>query len=90
MSLPTPYYDDGKGIQIYLGNCREILPHLPKVDLLLTDPPYGLADRWTGGTWGAASHPFGGGLVAAQMSAASQPMTVHPRRKLSRRMASWL
>jgi len=54
MSLPTPYYDDGHGIVIYLGDCRDILPHLPKVDLVLTDPPYGLADRWTGGTWGAA------------------------------------
>jgi DNA modification methylase len=53
MSLPTPYYDED-GITIYHGDCREILPHLPKVDLVLTDPPYGLADRWTGGTWGAA------------------------------------
>ena len=38
----TPYYDDGKGIVIYHGDCREILPHLPKVDLVLTDPPYQL------------------------------------------------
>ena len=41
MSVPTPYYDDGKGIVIYHGDCRDILPHLPKVDLVLTDPPYG-------------------------------------------------
>lgn len=38
-----PYYDDGRGIVIYHGDCREILPHLPKVDLVLTDPPYGIA-----------------------------------------------
>lgn len=37
-----PYYDDGRGIQIFLGDCREILPQLPKVDLVLTDPPYGM------------------------------------------------
>jgi len=43
MSLPKPYYDDGKGIVIYHGDCRDILPHLPKVDLVLTDPPYGIA-----------------------------------------------
>ena len=43
MSVPTPYYDDGKGIVIYHGDCRDILPHLPKVDLVLTDPPYGIA-----------------------------------------------
>lgn len=42
MSLPTPYYDDGNGIVIYLGDCREILPAIQRVDLILTDPPYGL------------------------------------------------
>ncbi len=41
MSLPTPYYDED-GITIYHGDCREILPQLPKVDLVLTDPPYGI------------------------------------------------
>jgi DNA modification methylase len=39
-----PYYDDGKGIQIYLGDCREILPQLGRVDLVLTDPPYGIGE----------------------------------------------
>jgi len=38
-----PYYDDGKGIVIYHGDCRDILPTLTKVDLVLTDPPYGIA-----------------------------------------------
>lgn len=42
MSLPTPYYDEG-GIVIYLGDCRDLLPDLPKVDLVLTDPPYGIS-----------------------------------------------
>ena len=41
MSL-TPYYDDGNGIVIYHGDCREILPTLGTFDLLLTDPPYGI------------------------------------------------
>jgi DNA modification methylase len=39
--LPKPYYDHA-GITIYHADCREILPHLPKVDLVLTDPPYGI------------------------------------------------
>lgn len=43
MSLPKPYYDED-GITIYHGDCREILPHLPKVDLVLTDPPYGIGE----------------------------------------------
>jgi site-specific DNA-methyltransferase (adenine-specific) len=36
-----PYYDQD-GIVIYCGDCRTILPELPKVDLVLTDPPYGV------------------------------------------------
>lgn len=41
MPLPEPYYDDGQ-IQIFHGDCRDILPHLApgSVDLVLTDPPY--------------------------------------------------
>lgn len=27
---------------LYLGDCREILPTLPKVDAVVTDPPYGM------------------------------------------------
>jgi site-specific DNA-methyltransferase (adenine-specific) len=34
-----PYYEHN-GITIYHGDCLDILPHLPKVDLVLTDPPY--------------------------------------------------
>ena len=39
---------------LYLGDCLEILPTLPKVDAVVTDPPYGLGERMQGGTWGAA------------------------------------
>lgn len=34
-----PYYCD-ESVCIIHGDCREILPELPKVDLVLTDPPY--------------------------------------------------
>lgn len=30
---------------LYLGDCREILPTLPKVDAVVTDPPYGMEFR---------------------------------------------
>ena len=43
MSLPKPYYDES-GITIYHGDCKEILPHLELVDLVLTDPPYGIGE----------------------------------------------
>jgi site-specific DNA-methyltransferase (adenine-specific) len=36
-----PYFQD-KDVTIYHGDCRDILPSLPKVDLMLTDPPYGI------------------------------------------------
>lgn len=32
--------------ELYLGDCRELLPLLPKVDAVVTDPPYGMA--WDG------------------------------------------
>jgi len=43
----TPYYERD-GITIYHGDCREILPGLPKVDLVLTDPPYGINTKSDG------------------------------------------
>jgi DNA modification methylase len=38
---------------LYLGDCMDILPTLPKVNAVITDPPYGLGKRMQGGTWGA-------------------------------------
>jgi DNA modification methylase len=35
-----PYYSEG-GIEIWHGDCREILPML-KADVVVTDPPYGI------------------------------------------------
>jgi site-specific DNA-methyltransferase (adenine-specific) len=42
-----PYYDH-KGIQIYLGDCLEIMPELEPVDLVLTDPPYSSGGMFRG------------------------------------------
>ena len=39
---------------LYLGDCLEILPTLPKVDAVITDPPYGIG----------YSHGVGGGKLA--------------------------
>jgi len=38
-----PYFERD-GITLFHGDCREILPGLGKVDLLLTDPPYGIGE----------------------------------------------
>ena len=52
-----PYFDRG-GIRIYHGDYRdvevEILPvgMIPRDrHVLVADPPYGLGDKWDGGTW---------------------------------------
>lgn len=48
-----------EGVTLYLGDCREILPTLGKVDAVVTDPPYGIGHLWQGGSkkkhgWGKA------------------------------------
>ena len=45
------------GIDLYLGDCREILPGLGKVDAVVTDPPYGI-DYGRQGSF-SASHGWG-------------------------------
>lgn len=42
---------------LYLGNCRDIIPTLGPVDLILTDPPYGIDYGRAGGF--SASHGWG-------------------------------
>lgn len=41
------YQDDWA--TIYCGDCREILPLLDPVDLIVTSPPYNLIREWSGG-----------------------------------------
>lgn len=49
---------------LYLGDCLEILPTLPKVDAVITDPPYGIGKdgqkRTTGGHGGRKEYEFMG------------------------------
>lgn len=44
VTLPIPFrpYYEGCRITIYHADCRQVLPFLPRFDLLLTDPPYGI------------------------------------------------
>jgi len=47
---------------LYLGDCRDILPTLGKVDAVVTDPPYGINKdgqvKTTGGKGGRKAHEF--------------------------------
>jgi len=54
VTLPIPFrpYYEGSGITIYHADCRQVLPFLPRFDLLLTDPPYGIgAGKMNLGMW---------------------------------------
>lgn len=51
-----------EGVTLYLGDCRDILPSLGKVDAVVTDPPYGIGKdgqkRTTGGHGGRKAYEF--------------------------------
>ena len=48
---PTWQSDDG-GVQLFLGDCLEVLPTLGEVDAVVTDPPYGIgAVKMQFGKW---------------------------------------
>jgi hypothetical protein len=53
-----PYHEE-KGITIYHGDCREILPTLSGIGLILADPPYGIdfATNFTRLPGGGQDHP---------------------------------
>ena len=44
VTMPFAPYYDSDGITIYNADCRKVLPWLETVDLLLTDPPYGIGE----------------------------------------------
>ena len=45
-----PYYQD-EWVTIYHGDCRDILPSLEKVDLVVTSPPYNMRTRIRNGEY---------------------------------------
>jgi DNA modification methylase len=53
----TPYYED-ESVRLYHADCKDVLPSLGLVDLLLTDPPYGIGEAR--GKNKSRSKPFGG------------------------------
>jgi site-specific DNA-methyltransferase (adenine-specific) len=56
-----PYYERD-GIVIYHGDCREVLPALGPVDLVLTDPPYGIEGGVSSGV-ARGKGDYAGGFV---------------------------
>lgn len=58
---------------LYLGDCLEVLPTLPKVDAVITDPPYDI-----GGGWGTASSWQTEGFGKSRMWGARPEWDVRP------------
>jgi len=52
-----------EGVTLYLGDCREILPTLGKVDAVVTDPPYGISF-----VHGAGGDGIGGGKYVSKFN----------------------
>lgn len=44
-----------EGVTCILGDCLEVLPTLGRFDAVVTDPPYGLGNKWNGGGGGTKS-----------------------------------
>lgn len=73
----TPYYSDGSGITLFLGDMREVAAGLEKVDVTLTDPPYSShvhAKSMNGGGHDKAhqhgkSHEFGFDCLSPELRA---------------------
>jgi DNA modification methylase len=59
------YYKDDY-VEIWHGDCREILPTLPIADLVLTDPPYGI--RRSNGMGGGGFDGFGNAIKRSPRS----------------------
>lgn len=73
---------------LYLGDCRDILPTLPKVDLICTDPPFGVGNfvQTTGNKRGR------GEVVGQEVEwndAAPGPDVFEMFRKVSRHRIIW-
>ncbi len=79
-----PYYSDDS-VCIILGDCRDVLSAIDSVDLLLTDPPYGLGDQWQGGSRWPLHHIDGMKWDQETIS----PNTLHFVRRWGKQQIIW-
>ncbi|KKL93197.1 hypothetical protein LCGC14_1877080 [marine sediment metagenome] len=75
-----PYFQDESTLIIH-ADCRDILPLMPKVDLVLTDPPYGMnyntdSRRFAGGANGESR--YGQGQAARPIAGDAGPFDPTP------------
>jgi site-specific DNA-methyltransferase (adenine-specific)/modification methylase len=61
---------------LYLGDCMDILPTLPKVDAVITDPPYGVELQGKSNKW---KPEMSGGYISFEDSPSNVVANVIPR-----------
>ena len=84
----TPYYDED-GITIYHGDCRDLLPSLA-VDLVLTDPPYGIGLQYGSQTDDSPEHYFDWFRpIVSLMRAAAETVVFTHRVAALRELQEW-
>ena len=76
-----PYFETELG-KLYHGDCLEIMPELEPVDLVLTDPPYGMdwpadSTRFVGGS-SASKKKRGRGVVKEKIIGDDKPFNPKP------------
>lgn len=64
----------GGRIVMLRGDCREILPTLHKIDVLVSDPPYGIAYVHSGGGQGRTTDGLGGTIVQQKVAIHTRPI----------------
>ena len=79
-----------EGVTLYLGDCREILPTLGKVDAVVSDPPYGIAFSHGGND----NSGIGGGRYATKFNKVKivgdeSPFDPGPLLRLSDKVILW-
>lgn len=70
-----PYYNED-GITIYNADCRDVLPQLEPVDLVLTDPPYGIGLITKTSDYRQSKHYDQGRSLEASVKYEDSPETV--------------
>lgn len=74
---------------LYLGDCEEILPKIDKVDAVVTDPPYGIAAIWKGGSGHGWSKARKEGEIRNEWDQATPPQSVMDWIKSQKQAIIW-
>lgn len=85
----TPYYAD-EWVTIYHGDCRDVLPKIAPVDLIVTDPPYGVGYEYGDATDDSPERHWEWFADILTLMRASSPQVVFTHRQEAvRHLTDW-